>query len=143
MMKREIEQVFNTILDLSTYSKDKSDKHGEVFTPPNLINDILNQFPSDVWSDPTKTWFDPAAGHGNFHVIILQRLFDGLSYQILDERDRVKHIVEEQLYFAEYQEYSANNIKHLFAFDGLCKPNVYVGDTLAMPSDYFDKVLVE
>ena len=58
MMKREIEQVFNTILDLSTYSKDKSDKHGEVFTPPNLINDILNQFPSDVWSDPTKTWFD-------------------------------------------------------------------------------------
>ena len=143
MMKREIEQVFNTILDLSTYSKDKSDKHGEVFTPPNLINDILNQFPSDVWSDPTKTWFDPAAGHGNFHVIILQRLFDGLSYQILDERDRVKHIVEEQLYFAEYQEESANNIKYLFAFNGLCKPNVYVGDTLAMPSDYFDKVLVE
>ena len=143
MMKREIEQVFNTILDLSTYSKDKSDKHGEVFTPPNLINDILNQFPSDVWSDPTKTWFDPAAGHGNFHVIILQRLFDGLSYQILDERDRVKHIVEEQLYFAECQEESANNIKRLFSFNGLCKPNVYIGNTLTMPSDYFDKVLVE
>tara|TARA_Y100000114_G_C11735888_1_gene316105 strand:+ start:398 stop:826 length:429 start_codon:yes stop_codon:yes gene_type:complete len=142
-MKREIEQVFNTIQDLSTYSRDKSDKHGEVFTPPDLINDMLDQFPSDIWSDSTKTWFDPAAGHGNFHIIVLQRLFDGLSDQILDERDRVKHIVEKQLYFAEYQEYSANNIKHLFAFDGLCKPNVYVGDTLAMPSDYFDKVLVE
>ena len=143
MMKREIEQVFNTILDLSTYSKDKSDKHGEVFTPPNLINDILNQFPSDVWSDPTKTWFDPAAGHGNFHIIVLRRLFNGLSDQILDERDRVKHIVEEQLYFAECQEESANNIKRLFSFNGLCKPNVYIGNTLTMPSDYFDKVLVE
>ena len=142
-MKTKIEQVFNTILDLSTDSKDKSDKHGEVFTPPNLINDILNQFPSDVWSDPTKTWFDPAAGHGNFHIIVLQRLFDGLSYQILDERDRVKHIVEEQLYFAECQEESANNIKRLFSFNGLCKPNVYIGNTLTMPSDYFDKVLVE
>jgi type I restriction-modification system DNA methylase subunit len=136
-MIEQIQHVFDEIQRLSTYSKNKSDKHGEIFTPPKLINNILDQFPNDIWSNKTKTWFDPAAGHGNFHIIILQRLFKGLSNQIPNERDRVKHIVEKQLYFSEYQEDLANNIKHLFTFGGLCKPNVYVGDTLKMPNKYF------
>ena len=138
-MIKQIQHVFDEIQDLSIYSRDKSHKHGEVFTPPNVINNILDQFPNDIWSDKTKTWFDPSSGNGNFHIIVLQRLFKGLSKHIPNEKNRVKHIVEKQLYFSEYQEDLANNIKHLFSFNGLCKPNVYVGDTLKMPNNYFKK----
>ena len=46
----------------STYSKDKSDEHGEVFTPFELINEMLDQVSPETWSDSTKTVFDPCAG---------------------------------------------------------------------------------
>ena len=137
-MKKQIQQVFDEIQNLSTYSKDKSDKLGEVFTPPKLINDMLDQLPTELWSDKTKTWFDPASGNGNFHIIVLKRLFDGLASQIPDSRERVKHIVEKQLYFAEYQQVSAQNTAELFSFGGLCEVNIYHGDTLVMSDDYFN-----
>jgi len=137
-MEEQIQQVFDEIQNLSTYSKDKSDKHGEVFTPPELINEMLDQLPTELWSDKTKTWFDPASGNGNFHIIVLKRLFDGLSSQIPDDKERVKHIVEKQLYFAEYQPVSAQNTEELFSFGGLCEVNIYCGNTLAMPGDYFN-----
>jgi len=137
-MEKQIQQVFDEIQNLSTYSKDKSDKHGEVFTPPELINEVLNQLPTELWSDKTKTWFDPASGNGNFHIIVLKRLFDGLSSQIPDDKERVKHIVEKQLYFAEYQRVSAQNTAELFSFGGLCEVNIYCGNTLDMPDNYFN-----
>ena len=138
-IKQQIQDISHEIQNLSSYSKEKSDKHGEVFTPPELINEMLNQLPREIWEDKTKTWFDPAAGHGNFHIQILKRLFIHLQEHIPDETERLKHIVEKQLYFAEFQPESAENIKRLFSFKGLCKPNVYIGDTLNMPEDYFDK----
>ena len=137
-MEKQIQQVLDEIQNLSTYSKDKSDKHGEVFTPPELINEVLDQLPTELWSDKTKTWFDPASGNGNFHIIVLKRLFDGLSSQIPDDRERVKHIVEKQLYFAEYQRVSAQNTAELFSFGGLCEVNIYCGNTLDMPDNYFN-----
>ena len=137
-MEKQIQQVFDEIQNLSTYSKDKSDKHGEVFTPPELINEVLNQLPTELWSDKTKTWFDPASGNGNFHIIVLKRLFDGLSSQIPDDKERVKHIVEKQLYFAEYQRVSTQNTAELFSFGGLCEVNIYCGNTLDMPDNYFN-----
>ena len=137
-MKKQIQQVFDEIQNLSIYSKEKSNNHGEVFTPPELINEMLDQLPTELWSDKTKTWFDPASGNGNFHIIVLKRLFDGLASQISDSRERVKHIVEKQLYFAEYQQVSAQNTAELFSFGGLCEVNIYHGDTLVMSDDYFN-----
>lgn len=137
-IKQQIQDISHEIQNLSTYSKEKSDKLGEVFTPPELINEMLNQLPREIWEDKTKTWFDPAAGHGNFHIQVLKRLFIHLQEHIPDETERLKHIVEKQLYFAEYQRISTQNIAELFSFGGLCEVNIYCGDTLAMPGDYFN-----
>jgi type I restriction-modification system DNA methylase subunit len=138
-MLQEILDLEQNIIQLSTYSKTKSDQHGEVFTPVELINEMLDQLPSEVWSDPNKTWFDPAAGHGNFHIQVLKRLFNSLKDEIQDDYERVKHIVENQLYFAEYQAESAANVLMGFSFGGKFKVNLYIGDALSMPGDYFDK----
>jgi hypothetical protein len=47
--------------------------------------------------------------------------------------------VENQLYFAEYQAESAANIADGFSFEGKFKVNLYIGDALSMPDNYFDK----
>ncbi len=123
----------------STYSKDKSDEHGEVFTPFELINEMLDQVSPETWSDSTKTVFDPCAGKGNFPIQIVKRFMEGLAEQIPDEKERYKHIMKNNLFMSEFQDVSAQFIRDTFtAFDGV-EINLYEGDTLTMPSDYFDK----
>jgi len=129
-MKPLLNKISNFILEHSTYSKKKSDELGEVFTPSKLINEMLDQLPRDVWEDKNKTWFDPCAGKGNFPIQILKRLFIHLQEHIPNEEERIKHIIENQLYMAEYQEESAYFINRVFSFNGKYKVNLYWGDTL-------------
>jgi hypothetical protein len=46
---------------------------GEIFTPPALTNEILDQMPQSLFSDPQKTALDNSAGDGNILVEILKR----------------------------------------------------------------------
>ena len=137
-MKAILNKISNRIQQESTYSKGKSDELGEVFTPPELINEMLNQLPRDIWEDKDKTWFDPAVGKGNFPIIILKRLFIHLQEHIIDDEERLKYIIENQLYMAEYQKESAEFTDLVLSFGGRYKVNMYVGDTLSMPEDFFD-----
>jgi hypothetical protein len=45
----------------------------ECFTPPELVAEMLDKLPPEVWTDLTKTFCDPAAGNGNFLVEVLRR----------------------------------------------------------------------
>jgi type I restriction-modification system DNA methylase subunit len=49
---------------------------GEVFTPPSLVDKMLDKLPSELFKDPEKTFLDPSCGNGNFLVHILQRKLD-------------------------------------------------------------------
>lgn len=120
------------------YSKDKSNKYGEVFTPPKLIKEMLSSLPEDAFMDPNKTFLDPCCGFGNFPVFIIQGLMKGLESHFPKSKDRYKHIIENMLYMAEYQRESAEFVNNLFSLDGEFKVNLYVGDTLTMPDDFFD-----
>ena len=137
-MKGVISKVSKLIIDRSSYSKEKSDKHGEVFTPNELIYEMISKLPRDTWEDKTKTFFDPCAGKGNFPIYIVKKLFIHLQEHIVDEEERLKHIVEKQLFMAEYQRESAEFIATAFSFGKGYKVNLYVGDTLEMPEDFFD-----
>jgi hypothetical protein len=137
-MKQRIYQAQLYIYQRSVYSKAKSDKHGEVFTPNELIEEMLSKLPSDIWEDKTNTFFDPCAGKGNFPIYIVNKLFDNLQHTIPDEEGRLKHIVEKQIYMAEFQRESAEFINELFKFGNDYKVNLYYGDTLKMPEDFFD-----
>lgn len=44
----------------------------EVFTPPKLVNEILDKLPADCW-EVGKTYCDPAAGNGAFLVEVYKR----------------------------------------------------------------------
>jgi hypothetical protein len=57
----------------------RSDIYGEVFTPPELVNKMLDKLPPGVWArgDESWTFLDPACGNGNFLVEVLRRHLDG------------------------------------------------------------------
>jgi len=46
---------------------------GEVFTPIELVEELLSQLPDTVWQDASKTFLDNSCGNGNFLVAVLER----------------------------------------------------------------------
>ena len=56
-----------------TKSKTRVKQLGEVFTPSELVNEMLDRLPPELWADPTKTYIDPACGTGNFLVEVVRR----------------------------------------------------------------------
>ena len=91
-------------LEESTLTKEEKKKQfGEVFTPPQLVNEILDQLPAEIWTDPTKTWLDNSCGEGAFLLEVKRRLMDGLSQWEPDPVKREQHILHNQIYGVELQ----------------------------------------
>ncbi len=70
----------------------------EVFTPPNLVNDILDLLPADLWSNPDAKFLDPVCKSGVFLREIAKRLDKGLGKKIKDRQKRIDHILKNQIY---------------------------------------------
>lgn len=70
----------------------------EVFTPPNLVNDILDLLPSELWSSAGAKFLDPVCKSGVFLREIAKRLMKGLEKKITDKQDRLNHIFTKQIY---------------------------------------------
>jgi len=70
----------------------------EVFTPPNLANDILDLLPQELWSNPNAKFLDPVSKSGVFLREMAKRLMKGLETQIPDKQERINHIFTQQLY---------------------------------------------
>ncbi|MDO9567582.1 MAG: Eco57I restriction-modification methylase domain-containing protein [Candidatus Desulfaltia sp.] len=70
----------------------------EIFTPPQMVNDILDLLPQEIWSDKNATFLDPMSKSGVFLREIAKRLMAGLENTIPDKQDRINHIFKNQLY---------------------------------------------
>lgn len=70
----------------------------EVFTPPNLVNEILDMLPQELFENKETTFLDPVTKSGVFLREIAKRLNDGLKDQIPDQQQRINHIFTKQLY---------------------------------------------
>jgi hypothetical protein len=70
----------------------------EVFTPPKLVNDVLDMLPKELWSDKDATFLDPATKSGVFLREITRRLIDGLEREIPNLQERLNHIFTNQLF---------------------------------------------
>ena len=70
----------------------------EVFTPPNLVNDMLDLLPAELWRNPDARFLDPVSKTGVFLREMAKRLMHGLEAQIPDKQARINHIFGKQLY---------------------------------------------
>ncbi|MDA8025811.1 MAG: Eco57I restriction-modification methylase domain-containing protein [Actinomycetota bacterium] len=69
-----------------------------IFTPPRVVNAVLDLLPDEVWTDPTLRWLDPGAKTGVFPREITKRLMVGLVDAIPDEDARLHHILTNMVF---------------------------------------------
>ena len=70
----------------------------EVFTPPDVVNQMLDMLPQELFRNPDTTFLDPACKTGVFLREIAKRLIVGLEPQFPDLQERLDHIFHHQLY---------------------------------------------
>lgn len=70
----------------------------EVFTPPAVVNKMLDLLPQELFESPKTTFLDPAAKSGVFLREITKRLIVGLEKKIPDLQERVDHILHKQVF---------------------------------------------
>lgn len=114
---RNIEEIYELITSYLGVSQVEKKKNGEVFTPFELINEILDTLPSEVWSNPELKWLDPANGIGNFPAVVISRLMKGLEYWENDTKKRYKHILENMIYICDISP------KNMFLYLNIFDPN--------------------
>src|SRR5574344_2084818 len=70
----------------------------EVFTSPELANQMIDLLPSSLFSDPNSTFLDPCCKSGVFLREITKRLIAGLASAYPDIQERVDHILTKQVF---------------------------------------------
>ena len=112
--------------------KDKEKKlFGEVFTPVELICEMLDKLPKSVWTNPKLKWLDPANGIGNFPIVVYYKLMKGLEGIMPDSNKRSKHIIENMLYMVELNPVNCKLCKKIFKMiNPTAKPRVIKADFL-------------
>ena len=70
----------------------------EVFTPPEVVNQMLDSLPQELFRNPDTTFLDPACKTGVFLREIAKRLIKELEPQIPDLQERLDHIFHKQLF---------------------------------------------
>ena len=139
---------------MKTNDKERQE-NGEVFTPMDVVNDILNHLDvhftklngHSIFEEEKLTWFDPATGMGNFPVAVYLRLFEGLRNKIPDDLQRKRHILEKMLYMSELNTKNVYLCKQIFDLDRRFNLNLHRGNTLSLDTvkewgiDKFDVVM--
>ena len=101
--------------------EDKKNKNGEVFTPVDLIRDMVENLPPSVWTNPSLKWLDPANGIGNFPMIVYNKLYERLpnSYkgengEYSTEKGKKEHILKNMLYMIELDSTNVKISRRIF-----------------------------
>ncbi|MDP4279316.1 MAG: Eco57I restriction-modification methylase domain-containing protein [Dehalococcoides mccartyi] len=92
------DNLFNTVYNPDVLSCLANLSNDEVFTPPDVVNKMLDMLPQELFHNPDTTFLDPACKTGVFLREIAKRLITGLEPQIPDLQERIDHIFHKQLF---------------------------------------------
>lgn len=92
------QNLFNNVYNPDVLACIANLSNDEVFTPPEVVNKILDMLPQTLFSDPNTKFLDPACKTGIFLREIAKRLIKGLEPIIPDLNERINHIMRNQLY---------------------------------------------
>ena len=102
---------------------------GEVFTPTELVREMLERIPQHQFQDPTKTFLDNSCGDGQFlGEVLIRKMENGSTFEqalsttygvdlmidnvdlcrerLLCGREDLRHIVEQNIYQADALKFS-------------------------------------
>ena len=92
------DNLFNAVYNPDVLSCLANLSNDEVFTPPDIVNKMLDMLPQELFSNPDTTFLDPACKTGVFLREIAKRLITGLEQQMPDLQERIDHIFHKQLF---------------------------------------------
>ena len=90
--------LFNAVYNPDVLSCIANLSSDEVFTPPDVANQMLDLLPPELFRNPDAKFLDPACKSGVFLREIAKRLLDGLAPVYPDLQERADHIFKHQLY---------------------------------------------
>lgn len=90
--------VFDSVYNPDVLSCLANLSNDEVFTPPEIANQMIDMLPQELFSDSNATFLDPACKSGVFLREITKRLIIGLKDKIPDLQARIDHILHKQVY---------------------------------------------
>ena len=114
-----LEKVHNTDV-LNCISSLQSD---EVFTPPKIVNKLLNQLPNDIWGNEKIKFLDPVSKSGVFLREITRRLIIGLEHKMPNLEKRIDHILKYQVYGISISELTSLISKRSLYFTKMANSN--------------------
>jgi len=82
-----LNQIYKHIRDHSYMSGINRDQSrikslSEVFTPTQLVQEILDKLPPELFTDTTKTYLDPSCGDGQFlGEILIRKVENGIEFE--------------------------------------------------------------
>jgi len=118
--------------------KEEKDRYGEVLTPSNLIDEILDEFPSQIWNNKDIKWLDPCAGTGNYFALIYSRYMKSLTPHFSDKKKRSNHILQNMLYMVELNVNSVKSLRILFGKNS----NIIQGDFLEIGTNIEPDIVI-
>lgn len=107
----EIYEVIQQNLIIKNYEKNK---YAEVFTPPGLINKMLDTLHKNIWENPHLKWLEPTSGIGNYMFLVYFRLMEALSIWQPDKQKRSEHIIQNMLFMVEINDKNTEISKNIF-----------------------------
>jgi type I restriction-modification system DNA methylase subunit len=107
---------------------------GEVFTPTPLVQEVLDQLPKELFTNPNKTFLEPSCGDGQFlGEVLIRKIENGSTFEqalgnlygvdlmednvelcrkrLLCGREDLRHIVEQNIVCAD-------GLRYHYRFDG-------------------------
>lgn len=99
--KKRLANYFDTSLQEDIFDYIPPQKTNQIFTPKAVVKymvDMLERESPDIFKDSTKTFIDLYTKSGLFLTEITKRLFKSLEKEISNEDERLKHILENQIY---------------------------------------------
>jgi type I restriction-modification system DNA methylase subunit len=134
-----LNQIYKHIRDHSYMSGINRDQSrikslSEVFTPTQLVQEILDKLPPELFTDTTKTYLDPSCGDGQFlGEILIRKIENGIEFEqalktiygvdimqdnidlcrerLLCGQEHLRHIVEKNIVCADA-------LRYHYRFDG-------------------------
>lgn len=90
--------LFNNVYNPDVLSCLANLSNDEVFTPPDIVNAMLDTLPQELFQNPDAKFLDPATKTGVFLREIAKRLIKGLEPHFPDLQERIDHIFQKQLF---------------------------------------------
>jgi hypothetical protein len=112
--------------------------NGDVQTDYKLIKTMIEMIPEELFSNPNTKWLDPGCGYGYFSVMIYEKLFNSLEFNIENKEQRKNHIIKNMIFMSEYNPFYFNHLKETFGEDA----NIIEGNFLEWDTDIkFDVII--